>query len=457
MSKKYSKEQINILIVVLLTSFMCTFTGNALNLSIPAIEADFGVSAKAVGWVITLYTLVCAAAAVPFGKLADILDRKKIFATGLGIFVVCSLACVFSWNLTVMLILRGLQGIGSSMIFATNMAILVGSFDPKERGKVLGISTCATYIGLSSGPVLGGILNEHFGWQSILIVTFALGVICLYMAIYKVPSQKIGEGVVRNFDIKGTVLFCVGITCLMYGISIIDTGYVAYILTAIGIAITVWFVKNELKVVDPIIKMQLFTKSKGFRSSNLVALMNYSATSAITYLMSMYLQMGKGFSSQAAGLVLITAPLVQAILSPSAGKLADKHSPFKLSSLGMGVCAISLGILFFIGIDTPIWYIVGGLCVVGTGFAIFAAPNTSAIMGCVDKDDYGIASSILATMRNIGFTVAMAIVTLIVGLYMGQNGMNNVSADVLMSTIRTCLIVFGVISIGGIFISLKRD
>lgn len=457
MAKKYSNEQMNILVVVLVTSFTCTFTGNALNLSIPAIEADFGVSAKAVGWVITLYTLVCAAAAVPFGKLADILDRKKIFATGLGIFTACSLLCTFSWNLTVMLILRALQGIGSSMIFATNMAILVGSFDPRERGKVLGISTCATYIGLSSGPVLGGILNQHFGWQSILYVTFALGIICLFMAVFKVPSQKQGDGVVKNFDIKGSILFCVGITLLMYGISIIDTGIIAYVLTAAGILITIWFVKNELKAVDPIVKMTLFTKSKGFRSSNLVALMNYSATSAITYLMSMYLQMGKGFSSQAAGLILITAPLIQAILSPPAGRLADKHSPFKLSSLGMGVCAASLGILLFVGIDTPLWYIVGALCVVGTGFAIFAAPNTSAIMGCVDKDDYGVASSILATMRNIGFTVAMAIVTLIVGLYMGQSGMNNASPEVLMSTVRTCLLVFGGISILGIFISLKRD
>lgn len=457
MKTKYSKDQFNILVVVLLTSFICTFSGNALNLSIPAIEADFGVSAKAVGWVITIYTLVCAAAAVPFGKVADILDRKKIFCIGLGLFNFCSIACVFAWSLPAMLVFRVFQGIGSSMIFATNMAILVGAFDNRERGKVLGISTCATYIGLSSGPVLGGILNQHFGWQSILVVTFALGIVSLYLAITKVPKQLEEEVKIKNFDVAGTALYCIGITCLMYGISIIDQGILAYVLTGVGIILTVTFVKVELKVVDPIVKMQLFKKSKAFLCSNLAALMNYGATSAITYLMSIYLQMAKGFSSQTAGLILITAPLIQALLSPKAGRLADKHSPFKLSSAGMGVCAVALGLLVFLKADSPIWYVIGSLAVVGVGFALFSAPNTSAIMGEVDKEDYGIASSMLATMRSIGFTVSMALVTLIVGLYMGSSGMNQVSGEVMITTIRTCLLVFCGISLVGIFISLKRE
>ncbi|MCQ2550638.1 MAG: MFS transporter [Clostridia bacterium] len=445
-----TREQKYILMVVLLTSFMCTFSGNALNLSIPAIEADFGVSAKAVGWVITLYTLVCAAAAVPFGKLADIVDRKKIFCTGLVIFNIAALLSVFSWNLTVLLTLRAIQGIGSSMIFATNMAILIAAFDPRERGRVLGISSCATYVGLSSGPVIGGVLNQHFGWQSIMIVTVLIGLVCIYIGTTKVPKQ--GSKKIEGFDGKGTILFCLGITALMYGISVIN-----WVIIVIGVILSVLFIFTELNVDDPVVKMQLFTKSKAFLCSNLAALMNYSATSAITYMMSMYLQMAKGFSSQSAGLILITAPLIQAILSPGAGKLSDRYSPFKMASIGMAVCTLALGILYFIDVDTSMAYIVFALVVVGVGFAIFAAPNTSAVMGQVDKADYGIASSILATMRNIGFTVAMAIVTLIVGIFMGSQGMNQASPELLLSTIRTCILVFMGISVVGIFVSIKRD
>ncbi len=455
MKKNYTKEQLNTLIVVLLTAFLTTFTGNALNLSIPAIEIEFDSSAKTVGWVMTLYTLICAGLAVPFGKVADSINRKKVFWLGISIFAVGSFASVFSWSLGALLLFRGIQAVGAAMIFATNMAILVGAFDQKERGKVLGISTCATYVGLSSGPVIGGVLNQHFGWKSILIVSGAIALIALYLAITKIKEEK-PENNFKGLDYKGTGLFCAGITALMYGISTIGGNTISYGITLGGVALLIIFFKYEVKVQDPVIKVSMFKNNKAFLYSNLAALMNYGATFAITYLLSMYLQMTKDFSSQAAGLVLITAPLVQAILSPLAGKLSDKHSPFKLSSAGMGVCAVGLGILIFLKVETPLWLIIGTLVLTGIGFALFSSPNTNAIMSAVKKEDYSVASSILATMRSVGHTISMAIVTLVVGIFMGDNGMNQVSNVVMMDTVRTCFIVFCIVSVVGIFISLKR-
>lgn len=455
MKASYSKAQLNTLIVVMLTSFMTTFTGNALNLSIPAIEMEFGVSAQMVGWVMTLYTLICAVLAVPFGKIADTINRKKVFQTGLLIFAIGSFASIFAWSLNSLLIFRGIQGIGAAMIFATNMAILVGSFDQSQRGKVLGISTCATYFGLSTGPVIGGFLNQHFGWKSILIISGAMAVAALLLAITKVVDEK-QKGTFGTLDYKGTLLYCIGLSGLMYGISTLSQGAVSYIITALGAMLLIVFVYIEAKEKDPIIKISMFRGNKAFLFSNLAALLNYGATFAITYLLSMYLQMAKDLSSQEAGLILITAPLVQAIFSPWAGKLSDHHSPFKLSSAGMGVCAVALFAFVFLKVDTPIWFIMATLVIVGMGFALFSSPNTNAIMSAVKKEDYSVASSIIATMRSIGHTISMAIVTLVVGLYMGNRGMNQVEDVVMMDTIRTCFIIFCIISILGIFISLKR-
>lgn len=455
MKERYSVAQFNTLIVVLLTSFMTTFTGNALNLSIPAIEMEFGASAKMVGWVMTLYTLVCAVMAVPFGKIADSIDRKKVFCIGLLVFALGSFTSISAWNISSLLVFRGIQGIGASMIFATNMAILVGAFDPSQRGKVLGISTCATYFGLSTGPVIGGILNQQFGWRSILIVSGIIGIISLYLAVTKISREQ-QKAQFGGLDKKGTFLYCIGLTGLMYGISTFGDGVISYIITAAGMLLLIAFVKTEIGCVDPIIKMSMFKGNKAFLFSNLAALLNYGATFAITYLLSMYLQMAKGLPSQEAGLILITAPLVQAVLSPMAGKLSDHHSPFKLSSAGMAVCAVSLLAFVFLKEDTNIGVIIAILVVVGIGFALFSSPNTNAIMSAVSREDYSVASSIVATMRSIGHTISMAIVTLVVGFNMGNEGMNQVSIDVMMVTLRTCFIIFCIISVAGIYISLKR-
>lgn len=457
---KNTPEQKIVILVVIITAFITTFTGSALNLSIPDIGEQFGVSANFVGWLVTGYTLAVAAFSVPIGRVADITCRKTVLVTGLVIFVACCIAAVFAVSIVMLLMVRIIQGIGAAMIFSTNTAILVSCFPADMRGRVLGYSIAATYTGLSAGPVIGGFLNHNLGWKSIFILTGVLGAVALAAAVLKLPSER-AESSGRSPDAAGNIIFIAFIIMVMYGLSELGSGaaddvILAVILTVAGILLGILFVRHELKSDDPAVDVRLFGKNAGYAFSNLSALLNYSATFAISYLISIYLQVVMGYSSQTAGLIMIFQPIVMAVLSPAAGRISDRLSPFKMSSAGMGLCALGSGIFIFIGQDTGLAVIIAALLITGLGFSLFSSPNTNAVMSCVDKEDYGVASSILATMRSIGHTLSMVIVTIIVSRYMGDMPLAGADPQTLVSVINTSFIIFTVICGAGVFISLKR-
>jgi len=193
-----------------------------------------------------------------------------------------------------------------------------------------------------------------------------------------------------------------------------------------------------------------------FTFSNVATLLNYGATFAVGYLLSIYLQLVMGYTSQTAGLILVCQPIVMAVFSPFAGRLSDRISPHKIASLGMAICAMNLLLFAFIDEKTPLWVIIGGLMFVGLGFALFSSPNTNAVMACVDKQEYSIASSILATMRSIGHSSSMAIVTVVIGAYMGNIGMVDATTEQLVHTMHTAFSIFTVLCLVGIPLSLSR-
>ena len=166
---------------------------------------------------------------------------------------------------------------------------------------------------------------------------------------------------------------------------------------------------------------------------------------------------GPVMQAQTAGLIMIFQPLIMALLSPVAGRLSDRFSPFRMSSLGMALCAAGTFMFIFTGLQTHLVCIIAALVVTGLGFAMFSSPNTNAVMSCVEKEDYGVASSILATMRSIGHTFSMVIVTITVTVLASDMALADVPADVLIKVIRVSFIVFTAICIAGVFISLKRE
>lgn len=445
-----------ILFVTLVTSFVTTFMGSALNLSVPFIAAEFHVSAEAVGWIISVYILTVAALSVPFGKIADITSRKRILVIGIAVFTVCSFGAAFVPSMKWMLIVRAFQGIGAAMIFSTNTPILISAFPQEQRGRVLGYSIAATYIGLSLGPVVGGILNQHFGWRSILLVTCGAGMISFAAAAFGIPKDRLPDRKREAFDLQGSAMFAVSVVFIICGLSyIIDSGWVKFLLP-IGVLLLIAFVFWEKKTAAPILDVRLFYHNKVYAFSNLAALLNYSATFSIAYLLSLYLQIVKGLPSGTAGLTLIIQPAIMAILSPFAGRLSDKVAPYKPASAGMAFCAASLLIFSFLHPGSPHIQVVIGLVIAGIGFAFFSTPNTNAVMACVDKWDYGVASSVLATMRSLGQTFGMAVITVILGALLGSTPLKLVSPVELVLAMRICFRVFTVICLVGVAISMKR-
>ena len=455
------REQRNTICVCVITSFITTFMGSALNLSIPSLEEEFKAGAQTVGWVITIYMLTCSALAVPFGSISDRVERQSIMRTGILIFCISSLTAVLSKKMWMLLAFRLMQGIGASMIFSTNIAILVGAFDEEHRGRVLGYSTCATYAGLSAGPVLGGVLNQNFGWRAIFIATAIVSAAAFYGAFFKLPKGEKKSGILSlsskaHLDYAGNILFVVSIVLTMYGLSSLNSLAGAPLILCLGILFFIFFIRTEMKTENPVIDVNLFRKNLPFTLSNLAAMVNYGSNFALSYLMSIYLQVVKGMSSQWAGVILITNTVIMTVLSPFVGRISDRHSPFKMSAAGMALCAAALGLLSFLSEDASLAWIIMILALSGVGFSFFSTPNTNAVMSCVEREDYGVSASILSTMRSIGHTAGMSVVSAVVGIYIGSGSLKGAGTEVLMKTFHISFFIFTLLCILGIFMAGKR-
>jgi EmrB/QacA subfamily drug resistance transporter len=440
--------------VAVLAGFLTPFDLSAINIALPTIGTEFAMDAVALSWVATAYLLASAVFLVPMGRYADIHGRKLVFTIGLSLFTAASLFLIFSPSSLVLILLRVVQGTGSAMIFGTGVAILTSVYPPGERGKVLGIYTTAVYVGLSAGPFLGGLMTEHLGWRSIFLINVPLGILIIFLLRLRLTGEW-AEARGEPFDLGGSLLYGISLVGLMYGFTLLPSlnGAGLVILGLIGLGI---FAAWEARVISPILHILLFARNRVFAFSNLAALINYSATFAVTFLLSLYLQYIKGFSPQVAGSILIAQPIVQAIFSPFAGRLSDRIEPRIVSSVGMGIITIGLFLLTFLNAGTPLQYLLGSLILLGVGFAFFSSPNTNAIMSSVEKRFYSVASGTLGTMRLLGQMLSMGIAVLIFAVYLGRVQISPESSVQFVMSIQIAFAVFTILCIVGIFASSVR-
>ncbi len=448
----------NILFVILITSFITTFMGSALNLSIPQIENDFNAGAAQVGWVITAYMLTCASLAVPFGKMADSLSLKTVLCIGLFVFLAGSVLGCFSVNIAFLIPSRIVQGIGGAMIFSSNLPLLVRLAEEDNRGKLIGYVTAANYVGLSLGPVAGGFLNDYFGWESIFVASSFIVLVALCMGIKSLPSFENGEkNPLRDkLSFSETSLYILSLCLLMYGLSSLGSRGVSYLWLISGLILFVFFIRMELESNRPLLDIRRFVSNKAYFFANIGAMLNYGSIFATTYLLSLFLQYAKSLSAREAGLVLVVAPVIQSILSPVAGKIVDKYSPVSVSAAGAFVCSLAALMLCFIEAGSSIFHVITALALEGIGCALFSSPNSTVIIRLSDDKDYGVASSILATMRSMGHTITMAVVTVITGFYIGGGKLMDSPVEEVVRIIQVCFYVITAISIIGFFMVKKH-
>jgi MFS family permease len=350
--------------------------------------------------------------------------------------------------------LRLVQGLGSAMIFGTGVAILTSVFEPHERGRILGINVAAVYLGLSLGPFLGGILTEQLGWRSIFFVTTALGLVALAFVWRRLEGEW-AEARGESFDLAGSVIYALALVALMYGVSRLPGIWGAALMVG-GVVGLGLFVAWEMRVTNPVLDIGLLVGNRPFAFSNLAALINYGATSATAFLLSLYLQKIKDLSPQEAGIVLVAQPIVQATFSPLAGWLSDRVEPRIVASIGMGFTALGLGLFVFLSPTTPIWAIVVRLLLLGFGFALFSSPNMNAIMGSVERRFYGVASGMLGTMRLVGQMSSQGIATLLFALYIGRVEITPQYYPAFMTSTQVAFAIFCILCLVGIFASLAR-
>ncbi len=442
------------LLVATLSSFLTPFMASAMNVALRALGSEFAMSAVLQAWVGTAYLLAAAVFLVPMGKLADIAGRKRIFLWGILIYTLASLLCAVAPTATLFIAFRVLQGAGSAFIFGTSVAILTSVFLPGERGRVLGMTTAATYLGLSLGPVLGGLLTDLWGWRSIFWVSVLLGLAILPLAFWRLRGEW-AEAAGERFDWVGAVVYGVSLAAVMLGFPRLPAP-LGIGLTLAGIVGLAVFIAWEMRTTSPILNLGLFRNNAAFTFSNLAALINYSATSASGLLLSLYLQYIKGLSPQAAGLILVAQPVVMAVLSPLAGRLSDRIESRTLASAGMALSTLALVPFIFLNAQTPFWAIVLDLAVLGCGFGLFSSPNVNAIMGAVERRFYGVASATLGTMRLIGQTLSLSIATLIFALYLGQVAITPEVYPRFLASLKPAFAVFAVLCFVGVFASLAR-
>ena len=451
--EKTSKK--TILFVATFAAFLTPFLGSAVNLALPSIGKDLHADAISLGWVISRFILSSAIFLLPFGRLADIIGRKKIFSLGILLFTISTFLIIFSQSVTYLIILRILQGIASSMIFGTSLAIITSVFQPGERGRAMGINITAVYLGLSCGPVIGGLLTQYFGWRSIFMFLVPFGIISLILINRKIKSEW-AESSGEKFDWQGSVIYGVALASFMFGFSRLPstTGWVC---VALGLIMAVTFLFVEKTKINPVFDVRLILQNRVFAFSGMAALINYSATSAIGFFISLYLQYLKGLDARSAGLIMISQPIAMTLLSPVAGRLSDKINPGVIASTGMGMTAIGLVLLCFITQMTPNYLIVLLLVLMGTGFGLFSSPNSNAIMSSVEKRHLGVASGVVGTMRMVGQMMSMGIAMMLISLYIGKQTINPVTYPGLIAAMRTGFIIFSVLSVFGIFASLARN
>jgi EmrB/QacA subfamily drug resistance transporter len=448
------QERLIALVVCIIMSFFIPFMGSSINVALPVIGDEFQIDAITLGWIATIFLLFSAMFMVPMGRVADIYGRKKVFIWGAGIYALLSLLCAITPSALFLIICRAFQGAGAAMCLGVSIAMLTSIFPQEARGRILGISAASIYIGLSIGPVIGGIITQWMGWRFLFVFNMIAGLVAMILTIWKLKGEW-AEAKGEKFDYIGSIVFCISLFMIMFGFAELPSllGIWSIVAGIIALAGFIWW---ETRVESPVLHIGLFKRNAAFSFSNLAALINYGATYGVGFLLSLYLQYIKGLSPATAGIILIAQPIMQAILSPIAGRMSDRIEPRVVASIGMVLSTVGLVMFIFLTSTTSITYIIISMVVIGTGFGLFSSPNTNAIMSAVKKRFYGVASGTLGTMRSIGQMLSLGIVLLIFAIYIGKVQITPEYYPQFIQSSRAAFIIFAALCFAGIFASVAR-
>jgi len=409
-------------------AFMAPLDGSIVAVALPSMGPELHLSFAASMWVQAAYLLAMAILLIPLGRLADQGDRLRYYMAGIAIFTVGSLTAALSGSAASLVLSRVVQGAGGALLSATSAAIVTAVFPGEERGRALGINVMAVYLGLSVGPPLGGLLVDHLGWPWIFLVNLPVGAAAFVWGWTLLRPREQARAQAPKADLMGAALLGAFLVCLIVPLTFsADWGWRApavWILLGLAPLALAAFLRVESRAPAPLVDLDLLRRNRLFAAANLAALLNYCALYAISVLTAVHLQLVLGHPARVAGWVMLGQPLMQAGLSPLSGRLSDRMGSRTLATAGMVIVAAGMVLLGLMGRDASILRVVAALALVGLGMAAFSAPNTSAIMGSVERRQLSVASAFLGTMRVTGQALSVGVLGSIAASRLGPGGWN---------------------------------
>ncbi|MGB9814009.1 MAG: MFS transporter [Thermovenabulum sp.] len=398
-----------VLFAVLIGSMLGPIDASVVNVAMPTFSKVFNAPVTTVSWVSMSYLLVLSSLLLTFGRLGDLMGYKSLYITGMGVFTASSLFCGLANKIGVLIFFRALQAAGAGMMMAVAPAIITNTFPKSERGKALGFNAMSVAVGLAIGPSLGGFLLTYYGYRSIFLINIPIGLLGMLLSNKVIPRFERKKK--EPFDIEGAFLAFVFLfsilTFLSKGQEYGWSSKKSIFLLLFSIISFVLFILREKRFTHPMLDLTLF-KNRMFAASNISCLLNYTAQYMMIFLMPFFLTKS-GYSSSEIGIIMTAFPLTVLLIAPISGILFDKSGSLILSTTGAGISALSLVLLSKMPFNFRSIDVITRLIIFGIGNGLFQTPNNSAVMGSAPKDKQGVAAGVLATMRNTGMVLGIAL------------------------------------------------
>ncbi len=431
--------------------FMIMLDNTVVNVALPSIQRDLGVGLSELQWIVTGYALTFAALMLIGGKLADLLGRRAIFVTGLGIFTASSLACGLADTGEILIGARIVQGVGAALMNPATLSIIAATFPPEQRGMAIGIWAGVSALALALGPLVGGLLTEHIAWNWIFFVNVPVGIAGIAVSLLVIRESK-DESENQRLDLAGLVSSGVGLFALTY--ALIEANAHGWGSDRIVGAFTVaaaalgTFVVIERRGRAPMLDLGLF-RNGTFAGANLVILLVALAMFGVFFFVSLYMQNILGYSPVEAGAAFLPMTILVMLLAPFAGRASDRIGSRWLMTAGMTLVAVQLVYFSRLGVDSTFWDLLPAFLVGGVGMALTMTPSAAAGVRSVPVDKSGVGSAVLNAFRQVGGSMGIAVM----GAIVAHGAAGRQTPEAFMDGFSTALAVAAAIAFAGALVA----
>lgn len=405
-----SNQEKMILIAVSISGFMTNLDFSIVNISLPTISEYFGIDIGIAAWVVLIYALILSSFLLALGRLGDLVGFRKIFITGLVLFIAASFLCGVSTSIEELLLFRAIQAVGGGLISAVDFA-MISSFLPEEvKGKGLGILTIFAALGISIGPVLGGFLTEFLGWQSIFLVNIPIAIVCVAISIKAIPKTE-PTGPLEKLNLTGSALLFFSLLLFLFAINKgQEIGWTSLLIIGAficSVILILLFKRQEGRAEFPLIDPRL-ASNKNVIYSNLAGLFLCAAFAGAFVLLPYYFEFVKVLSIEIVGFILISTSIAMMIAAPIAGSISDRLGARRPCIIGACLLTLSFMMCATFNVDTTLTFAIIALTIMGVGIGLFKPPSSNLIFHHSPKEAEGVTSALISTMRGVGRSVGDA-------------------------------------------------